>query len=83
MCCELLFFFDLLFVLFFLVIFFCYFVFAFLFVVPVCACVLCAEVMPSRALYVFACVVRITAECGYVVSLCFLFLYLLFVLFFM
>jgi hypothetical protein len=60
----------------FVVVFFCYFVFAFFmprFVVPVC--VLCTDVMCWRALYVCACVVHITAECGYVVSLCFLFFF--------
>ena len=40
------------------------------------------DVMCSRALYVCACVVPITAECGYVVSLCFLFfIYCLFYFF--
>ena len=49
------------------------------FVVPVG--VLCTDVMCSRALHVCACVMPITAECGYVVSLCFI-IYLLFVSFF-
>ena len=50
------------------------------FVVPVG--VLCTDVMCSRALHVCACVMPITAECGYVVSLCFLFfIYCLFYFF--
>ena len=67
------------------------FYFVFVFVVIVIAffmpsfcgivCVLCAGVVCSRTLYVCARVVRMAAECGCVVSLCFLFFYLLFVLF--
>ena len=38
--------------------------------VCVCVCVLCAGVMCSRTLYVCAHVVRMTVECGCVVSLC-------------
>lgn len=61
----------------FLVIFFCFF-YVKLFVIPAqyCVCVLCADVMYSHVLYVCARAVRITAECGYVVNLCFCFLFI-------
>ena len=39
-------------------------------------CVLCADVMCSHVLYVCVRAVRITAECGYVVSLGFCFLFI-------
>ena len=46
----------------------------------VCVCMLCAGVVCSRTLYVCARVVRMTAECGCVVSLCFFFfIYCLFI----
>ena len=44
--------------------------------VCVCVCVLCEDIMQSRTLYVFGCVVRMSADCGCVVSFFLLFLFI-------
>ena len=47
--------------------------------VCVCVCVLCEDIVQSRTLYVFGCVVRMSADCGCVVSFFFIvFIYCLF-----
>ena len=38
--------------------------------VALCLCVLCEDIMQSHTLYVFGCVVRMSADCGCVVSFC-------------